>query len=306
MTSDFRSRPSAWTAFLETTVHRACVLEAAAAKPGNVHPHASFVDTTYDDFVRSAEIVAPILARTTPTTVGQSIFEAVTATRESLGRNTNLGIILLIAPLCAVPESQSLAEGIEPVLEGLTREDAVWVYRAIRLAQPGGLGDADAGDVAEEPTGNLRDMMALAGDRDSIAREYAEGFPIVLKTVDTHWRECTPFVEQWNVAIVTLHLKLMAAHLDTLIARKCGIDVAATSAAKAKEIVDVGGISSAQGKSLLQEFDAWLRADGNRRNPGTTADLIAAAIFAAARERVIELPDPATIRQDIARRNSPP
>lgn len=296
---------AAWTSFLETIVHRSCVLEAAAAKPGNVHPHAPFADTTYADFVRSAEVVAPILARTRAGTIGKTIFDAVEATQLSLGRNTNLGIILLIAPLCAVPESQSLFEGIEPVMCGLTRDDAVWVYRAIRLAQPGGLGDASEGDVADEPTGTLREMMQLAASRDLIAREYAEGFPIILDATRKHGSEPGLFSAHWNEAIVALQLKLMAAHADSLIARKCGVETALLASEKATQILRAGGLETDEDRRTVHEFDAWLRADGNRRNPGTTADLIAGAIFAAARERVIELPDLATIERDIKRRSSP-
>ncbi|MEX1231046.1 MAG: triphosphoribosyl-dephospho-CoA synthase [Planctomycetaceae bacterium] len=296
---------AAWTSFLKTIVHRSCVLEAAAAKPGNVHPHAPFADTTYADFVRSAEVVAPILARTRADTIGKTIFYAVEATQRSLGRNTNLGIILLIAPLCAVPESQSLFEGIEPVLRGLTRDDAVWVYRAIRLAQPGGLGDASEGDVADEPTGTLREMMQLAASRDLIAQEYAEGFLTILDIARHHWYDWGSFSEYWPLSILVLQMELLAEFGDSLICRKCGKETAQLASDWANRIRHAGGPRSQIGQTLLTEFDAWLRADGNRRNPGTTADLIAGAIFAAARERVIELPDLATIERDIARRSSP-
>ncbi|MDA0833164.1 MAG: triphosphoribosyl-dephospho-CoA synthase [Planctomycetota bacterium] len=292
-----------WTIFLETIIHRACVLEAAAAKPGNVHPQASFADTTYADFVRSAEIIAPILARTTPYAIGKSIYDAVEATQRSLGKNTNLGILLLLAPLCAVPEFQSLAEGIEPVLRRLTRDDAVWVYRAIRLAQPGGLGRAAAGDVADEPTGTLLEMMHLSRSHDLIAREYAEGFPIIREITECYWQDIGSFGSEWNTAIIALQLRLMASYSDSLIARKCGTETALQARNKAERIWNEFCRSLFERKTELIEFDNWLRADGNRRNPGTTADLIAGALFAAARERVIELPDLATIERDIASRS---
>lgn len=122
---------------LAEAIRRACVLEASAAKPGNVHPRASFPDLTFEDFVRSAEAASPVLARAAELGVGRAIFQAIEATRAVVSSNTNLGIVLLIAPLSAVPLDQSLRDGIGNVLERLTRDDAVWVYRAIRLAQPG-------------------------------------------------------------------------------------------------------------------------------------------------------------------------
>ncbi|MFN0197758.1 MAG: triphosphoribosyl-dephospho-CoA synthase [Planctomycetaceae bacterium] len=293
-----------WTSFLETNVLRACVLEAAARKPGNVHPSASFPDTTYADFVRSAVIVAPLLARTHTRGIGETIFNAVRETRQTLGSNTNLGIVLLLAPLCAVPAPQSLAEGIHSILRGLTRDDAVWVYRAIRLAQPGGLGEASTGDVHNEPPGTLFEMMQLAASRDSIAREYAEGYPLILEVTRTHWRESAPFTEHWEASIIELQLKIMAAHPDSLIGRKCGQETAELASTKARQVLQAGGSRTDEGRTLLTEFDRWLREDGNRRNPGTTADLIAGALFAAARERVLELPDLVTIERDIQRRSS--
>ena len=95
--------------------------------------------------------------------------------------NTNLGMILLLTPLAAVPPLIDLANGIEPVLAGTTRDDARLVYQAIRLAAPGGIGRVDEQDVADEPTMTLRDVMALAADRDLVARQYASGFQEVLQ-----------------------------------------------------------------------------------------------------------------------------
>src|SRR5207248_11528696 len=107
----------------------ACVLEAAACKPGNVHPRASFPDLNYEHFVVSADAIAPILARAAHLGVGRAILEAVTATQERVGRNTNLGVILLLAPLAAVPTGVRLADGIRDVLHGLTCGDGDLDYR---------------------------------------------------------------------------------------------------------------------------------------------------------------------------------
>ena len=94
--------------------------------------------------------------------------------------NTNLGMILLLTPLAAVPPTIDLADGVEQVLAATTRDDARLVYQAIRLASPGGIGRVDEQDVADEPTMTLREVMALAADRDLVARQYAGGFQEVL------------------------------------------------------------------------------------------------------------------------------
>ena len=81
----------------------ACLLELDALKPGNVHRHAEGHGMTVADFERSAEVSAPALART-GASVGSRVLEAVEATRAAVGQNTNLGIVLLAAPLAAAAE----------------------------------------------------------------------------------------------------------------------------------------------------------------------------------------------------------
>ncbi len=267
------------------------MLEATAAKPGNVHPRASFPDLTYFDFVKSAEAAAPALARAAEWGVGRAVFEAVRATRDVVSTNTNLGIVLLIAPLAAVPENTTLRDGIESVLTNLTCEDASWVYRAIRLAQPGGLGSEKHEDVAVEPTSTLREVMRLASDRDGVAAQYANGFAWVLdEGVRLLSTFADSFVTDWELALIELQLCLMAMHPDTLIARKCGPETAAEASRQAQVILDAGGPATPLGNDLLAKFDLWLRSDGHRRNPGTTADLIAASLFAAFRDDLLSPP----------------
>ena len=270
---------------LAKAVRTACILEASAAKAGNVHPRASFVDLTYDDFVRSADAIAPVLARTRELGVGRAVFEAIRATRVVVSSNTNLGIVLLLAPLTAVPSEVSVRDGIGQVLNCLTREDASWVYRAIRLANPGGLGSANQEDVNSEPTETLREVMLLAADRDGVAAQYGNNFSWVLD-------EGVPFLQSARIqfanrsdqAIIELQLRLLAAHPDTLIARKCGLAEADEVSRRALQVLNSGGTTTAEGQRQFAEFDAWLRADGHRRNPGTTADLITACLFASLRE----------------------
>lgn len=291
---------------LAETIRLACVIEATARKPGNVHPAAAFADLSYGDFVRAAAAGASALAQAGEIGVGRAVLECVERTRAATGTNVNLGIALLIAPLAAVPPEKPISDGIEAVLDSLTLEDADFVYRAIRVAQAGGLGRVDDEDVSGAPTRPLREIMALAAGRDAIAAEYARGFPLVLgiglpylagrsvalsevhraieadMTISRNPGDC-PFTD-WEEAVIGLHLLLMAIRPDTLIARKCGIDVARESAARAARVLEAGWPETPAGREEFDRLDAWLRADGNRRNPGTTADLVAASLFAALRE----------------------
>ena len=286
---------SNWTTQLESWIRAACLLEATARKPGNVHPEASFVDLEYADFVCSAEAAARPMAHAAAMGVGRAVFAAIEATRQRTPRNTNLGIALLIAPLAAVPAGVSLRTGIEAVLSALSLEDADQVYRAIRLAQPGGMGRAEDQDISEAPQVTLREAMRMAADRDAIAAQYAGRFELVLEFGLPWLAANSDFASDWETVVIGLQLALMCRQPDTLIARKCGLDTAREASERAEAVLDAGWPTTEAGSQALAAFDAWLRADGHRRNPGTTADLIAACVFAAFREGVIAVPDLSSI-----------
>ena len=275
---------------LAEQLRAACLLEATARKPGNVHPETSFPDLTYADFVRSAEAAAPVLARAEELGVGRTIFEAVAATRQAAPSNTNLGMILLLAPLAAIPAGTSLCDGIGTVLRTLTVEDAVWAYRGIRLAQPGGMGEQSEQDLTAEPTVTLREAMALAADRDLIASQYITNFSVVLTTGFPLLCREASFEERWEEALISLQLHLMAEYPDSLIARTCGVETALEARLRAQQVLTEGWPGRSGSAKTLHDFDQWLRADGHRRNPGTTADLIAASLFAALRDGRLPCP----------------
>lgn len=279
---------------LEHWIYLACLMEATARKPGNVHPEAAFPDLTYSDFLKSAAVIAPILSHTNSDQIGEVIKLCISETQKVIPSNSNLGMVLLLAPLAAVPREQTIASGIHTVLNRLTIQDAREVYEAIRMANPGGLGKTESEDVATEPTGTLRNVMSLAADRDSVASEYANDFRITLGTavpaLQTFWSQCA----DWEATVIHLQLQLMSDFPDTLIARKCGPQEAEQSAARAQAVLDAEEFTE-----NLAHFDAWLRQNGNQRNPGTTADLIVAALFVALRDGFIPTPEISTIIRQI-------
>lgn len=246
---------------------QACIAEVLSPKAGNVHPQADFDDVTWLDFVTSAIVISPILDRACDLGLGETILQCVTATREAVGSNTNLGIILLLAPMCCAPGPEDVGK----VLASLDDEDATKVYQAIRVASPGGLGHANIADVNDPTTKiGLIEAMGLSADRDAVARQYinsfADVFDHVMKDIVSHG-------EPLDEAIVKAHLQQMAREPDSLIMRKCGQDVAEESQQRAKAVL--------AGEQTFDELDQWLREDGHARNPGTSADLITAGLFAA-------------------------
>lgn len=292
MNSGFR-RDIAWAGTA------ACLLEAAAPKVGNVNRLHDFADCRLEDFLLSGAAIGEPLGWAGGRGVGETVLEAVSLTRQLGATNTNLGIILLTAPLAkawgkAVPAGGrwrtttdkqavrgALAAEMASVLTSLTIEDARLVYQAIRLAAPGGLGQPAAGDVNREdrPAITLLAAMALAAERDLIAREYASGFKIILDSG-------LPLLEQalgqglaLPEAIAHAQIGLLSRYPDTLIARKAGAAASAEVQARARVVWENGGWGSGDGRTKAAELDHWLRQGGNRLNPGTTADILTAVIF---------------------------
>jgi len=260
----------------------ACVLEACAEKVGNVTPTRAFRDARFDDFAVSARALGEAIAAAAPGRVGRTVYRAVAATARVAPSNTNLGMALLFAPLAAAARASGgsgLRRRLARVLRDLSVDDARWAYRAIRLARPGGLGRADRADVARPPDVTLREAMRLAATRDTVAGEYARGFTVTFDLALAGLRQALGRGLGLLDAIAQAHLELMAQVPDTLIARKAGAAAATAVARRARAVVRAGGLLTRKGLAAARRLDADLRRRGNVLNPGTSADLIAAALF---------------------------
>lgn len=272
----------------------ACLLEASAPKPGNVSPGRDFADLRYEDFLAAAAAIGGPVAGAGGRPLGATIRLAIDATRRWTASNTNLGIVLLLTPIAraacldhapADPEADdrvpraALRSRLHRVLADTTVEDAREVYAAIRQAAPGGLGRVDRQDVADEPTVTLIDAMRMAADRDGVAREYATTFDMTFGTGEPALRRARADDLPWEAAIVEAFLTMLAAAPDTHIARRGGEARAADVRARAEGVMAAGGVRSDEGRRAIAELDRRLRGDRHLANPGTTADLTAAAIF---------------------------
>lgn len=268
----------------------ACILDVTTFKPGNVSIESGFSDMSAMDFLLSAAAIAPILERAPHRRVGEIILDCVRATRRVTRVNTNLGIILLLAPLASVPPGADLRDGLLRTLMRLDLADASAAYKAIRLAKPGGLGSVPQQDVASEPTVTLREAMALAADRDLVARQYVNNFEQVFEGAEFLRDEMNRSGAEDAAAVVRLHLTLLAKYPDSLIARKYGPEAAEEVSKRARQVLES---SSSQGfdPERADQLHAWLRGQGEHsKNPGTTADLVTASLFVALRQNIIQLP----------------
>lgn len=273
---------------------RACTLDVAVRKPGNVCLHAAGHGMHAAQFLVSASVAADAICQR-GATVGQRIEAAVVATRAAVGCNTNLGILLLCAPLACAAENihVPLQQALQQVLAGLTIDDAAAAFRAIAHANPGGLGEAPEQDVRQAPSVTLLQAMALAAERDRIAAQYRDGFAEVFASargLPAGFRLPAPAGENvladatTTAAVQVLYLRWLGTGFDSHIVRKQGRAVAQNvmSAAQGWQLRPASAV-------LLDAdpaFAAWDQALKDAGvNPGTSADLTVATLMVAGMTR---------------------
>lgn len=270
-----------WAQRIAAAFEAACRDELAAPKPGNVHVFADGHRMTAADFERSAAAAAGPLT-TAGAAVGQRILMAVEATFAAVGANTNLGIVLLCAPLAAAAENgmHELRASLQRVLQGLDREDAALAFRAIVRASPAGLGRAERHDVSEPATVTLREAMAEAADRDRIARQYVTGFADVFELGEPLLSAALSARRDHRLATLAVYLGFLAAFPDTHVVRKHGADVAGRIHQEASRL-QAQVQAAARLEDILPTILAWDAALKQAAiNPGTSADLTVATLFA--------------------------
>lgn len=259
-------------------------LDAAAPKPGNVSLHNDGYGMSGQDFVRSAEVSTPLLCDSTRS-CGARILAAMQATRQAVGCNTNLGMLLLFAPLvCAAQRSASqevdaLRQCLKALLSSLDGQDTQDIFAAIRLADPGGLGEVPAHDVRQAPDCGILQAMQAAGEQDRIAWQYCSGFADVFTLGLEALRYFTRRGDGMEWATVGVYLMFLSRFEDSHIRRKHG-SARAAEVRKGCAPLAERFRSVAEPEVLRDElacFGARLRSAG--LNPGTSADLAAASVL---------------------------
>ncbi len=269
---------------LQEVVFQSFITEVNALKPGNVSRYAAGHDMTHNHFVKSAELVSPILCDE-QLSAGERVFQSVRITMDRVGCNTNLGMVLLFAPVVFTLQKSpadgisALQRNLDKTLEEIDREDAEKFFAAIRYANPGGLGHAEKFDVNSTPDCSLQEAMAAAQNRDLIAKQYVTGFHDIFAT---GYHCMVDYFGRWKSvewATVACYLTFLARFADSHIERKHGtrvaLDIKSKAAAVAQQFYENNQPDGAT--DMLLEFDRELK--GLNINPGTTADLTAASVL---------------------------
>jgi triphosphoribosyl-dephospho-CoA synthase len=305
-------RPSEKARHISKCLELAILFEISADKPGNVNLITGFEGTRYEHFLASAVAVAPYFEVAAER--GISVLQGeIGISNVGLGRiirdcvwdfnawqnggNTLLGTVILLSPIAVaagmtstvkdkVFEIQRLRKNLKLVVESTTPEDAVNVYEAIKIANPRGLGKAPELDVNDSGSANrivkedisLYQVFQIASAYDRVCSEWVSNYPITFELAYLYLMKQIRETKDLNMAIIHAFLKVLAEYPDTFIARKVGMEKAKEVSVKAGEILELGGLATFKGKEVLREFDKELRKSSNLLNPGTTADIIAAAL----------------------------
>jgi len=293
----------------------AILFEISADKPGNVNLIVGFEGTRYEHFLASAVVAEPYFELAAKqglsasqgeipvgnVKLGQIIRDCVADMNSwQQGGNTLLGTVILFSPIAVaagmtraheghVFEVQKLRGNLKSIVESTTSQDAVNVYEAIGIANPTGLNKAPELDV-NDPNSisriskediSLYQVFKIASEYDRICSEWVNNYPITFNVAHPHLMKQINKTKDLNVAIVQTFLKVLSEYPDTFIARKVGFEKSQEVSSDAKSILDQGGLETLQGRESLRKFDKKLRASRNLLNPGTTADIIAAALALA-------------------------
>ena len=264
---------------------QACEVDVQAFKPGNVSVYAEGHEMTVADFRISAEVSAEPLCNP-DYCLGEKIYYAVKATREAVGCNTNLGIILLCAPLIQAinyyqQDDITLRQSVTKVLCETTVNDADWVFKAITLASPGGLGSSDQQDVNQPASVTLLEAMKIASLKDRIALQYVTDYQDVFNFTVLRYNAGFNRWGDRNWAAVLAYADLLSHFPDSHIERKYGHQYSERVATKMAQLSEelYKTDNPEQIKPLLFCLDQEFKLYGI--NPGTSADMIVATVLTA-------------------------
>jgi triphosphoribosyl-dephospho-CoA synthase len=291
--------------FIAKCAQIASALEVSGhPKPGNVHRTQDFPDMLFEDFLISGIVSGEIMKQAAirglkfgekpnkwhKIRLGELILEAVLETDRWVANNTNLGIMMLLIPISAAAgmskNIKELRSKIDLILKSTNPQDAANLYKAINIANAGGMGEQDDLDVNDETSLekliedriNMYNVLEISSERDCLSYELTHNMPITFQTGFPIFKDIQKKYNT-NQATVQTFLTILAQNPDTLINRKYGEDKALEVSTIAKSILLRGGILTPEGISKLVEFDQQLIQ--NKLNPGTTADLTASSIMVA-------------------------
>ncbi len=267
----------------------ALLLEVAGTpKPGNVDREREYDDLRFEHFLAGAVGARPGLALAAEgERVGRAFERAVHGMADQSAGNTQFGALLVLSPLVAAAGDGALSRaGVRQVVDATTVADAADFYRAFEHVDvavddpPEGMEPldvrrgSDAVPELERRGLTLADVMADSADVDGVAAEWTAGFERVFDTAERVRDATGPVADRAS----RVFLELLAAEPDTFVVTRDDPETAAEVQRRARAVLD----GDEDATELAEELVA------RDVNPGTTADLVAGALFVAL-ERGVEV-----------------
>jgi len=257
-------------------------------KPGNVDRHRDYPGLRFEHFAAGAVGALPGLRMAADgAPLGAAFERAVDGMSDQSGGNTQFGALLMLVPLVrAAAEDRLSPSGVADVVEATSVEDACGFYRAFEHVDvavddpPEDLDDldvrrgGDATDALRRRETTLYDVMDLSADVDGVAAELTGGFERSFEAAEWVLADEGPVYRRASRAF----LRLLADEEDTFVVTRNGPEAAAEATRRAGAVLR----GEEDAEELAEEF---VERD---INPGTTADLTAAALFVAL-ERGLEV-----------------
>ncbi|MDJ0273540.1 MAG: triphosphoribosyl-dephospho-CoA synthase [Candidatus Caldarchaeum sp.] len=259
---------------------------ATSPKPGLVDRLSNPDDYAY--FTASAVALYPCFlkaARGTP--VGDAV---ICSTREMMswqrGGNTHLGSLLLLTPLAKAAVEAGKIEGLhrslEKTLKQMDYRDLHKILKAIRIVGPGGLGKVAYLDVNSARTYNLvkhRKLSVVEAFKpyarwEVVAHEYCTNYQASMMHGYRFLRKRI-FQEDWNTAGINTFLNILQHLPDSHVSRRQGRHAAKILSRLAKQVLDAGGVGTAEGSRRYTQLIKIVKRAGMK--PAATADLLAVA-----------------------------
>ncbi|MCW3998184.1 MAG: triphosphoribosyl-dephospho-CoA synthase [Candidatus Bathyarchaeota archaeon] len=295
--------------FISQCLQLGMLLEVSAKKPGNVNLLSGFEGTNFEHFLASSVACFPSFVKAASQGISvkegnlsiekvgmgkiiQNCIGEINAWQK--GGNTLLGSVVLCVPIAVAAGMTQLEENfdliqlrlnLKKIVESTTSEDAIYLYETINDVKPGGLNRAPDLDLNSPDSKkrlireniSLYEVFKIAADYDSICFEWVNNYPITLDVAYPFLKEQMQ-TRDLNTSIVHTYLRLLSAYPDTLISRKVGEKISKEISSEANRLLLLGGLDTEVGRKGLIKFDRKLRENGNKLNPGTTADLISATL----------------------------
>lgn len=256
----------------------ACLSEIEALKPGNVHIFADGHGMQVKDFVQSAEASGAVIA-SPDDGLGQRVFKAVERTWARVSCNTNLGIVLLCAPIIQTALSHGKANfqvNLVSTIQAAPASETAWLFKAIKLANPAGLGASIEHDVNHVPDCTIFEAMSASAPRDFIGQQYQNGFHHLLHEGVPAFEQA---MHQWENpiwAMTAVYLYWLSHYPDSHIARKYDVSLATAVQQEASNYYQalINQSNPKHAMPDLLRFDQSLKS--RHINPGTSADMTVA------------------------------